>query len=190
MTSTSRRTIFCRGILLCVFCIIAFGWAVPGIAQEPSPAGLDSLYARALASANKDSMRRAVRALEQGAERASQPARTYIRIGRLYAKLRDSDRAVRAFRRAVPGISITTDIIVGFPSEREEDFQGTLELVREIAFDQAFSFQYSPRPGTRAAEFEDDVSPAEKSRTTRLTRHQDGVRSRQSARSSVSTSSG
>ncbi len=66
-------------------------------------------------------------------------------------------RKAAAFRKAVPGVSITTDIIVGFPSETEEDFEDTLEVVRGAAFDQAFSFKYSPRPNTAAARLEDDV---------------------------------
>jgi tRNA-2-methylthio-N6-dimethylallyladenosine synthase len=64
-----------------------------------------------------------------------------------------------AFRKAVPGVSITTDIIVGFPSETDEDFKNTVEVVRAVAFDQAFSFRYSKRPGTAAASFPDDVPP-------------------------------
>jgi tRNA-2-methylthio-N6-dimethylallyladenosine synthase len=67
-----------------------------------------------------------------------------------------------AIRQAMPGVSITTDIIVGFPSESDEDFQNTMETVRSAAFDQAFSFKYSPRPGTAAAKLKDDVSPEEK----------------------------
>lgn len=57
---------------------------------------------------------------------------------------------VRYAREKVPGISITTDIIVGYPGETEEDFQETLKIVEEAAFDQAFTFQFSPRPGTKA----------------------------------------
>jgi tRNA-2-methylthio-N6-dimethylallyladenosine synthase len=64
-----------------------------------------------------------------------------------------------AIRQAMPGVSITTDIIVGFPSESDEDFQNTMATVRSVAFDQAFSFKYSPRPGTAAAKLADDVSP-------------------------------
>lgn len=62
-----------------------------------------------------------------------------------------------SFRLRVPGGSLTTDIIVGFPGETEEDFEKTLEAVRLARFDAAFTFQYSKRPGTKAAEFEDQV---------------------------------
>jgi tRNA-2-methylthio-N6-dimethylallyladenosine synthase len=67
---------------------------------------------------------------------------------------------VRALRAAVPDVSITTDLIAGFPGETDEDFERTLDLVREAAFDAAFTFVYSPRPGTRAADLPDQV-PAE-----------------------------
>jgi tRNA-2-methylthio-N6-dimethylallyladenosine synthase len=58
---------------------------------------------------------------------------------------------VADLRRACPGISITSDVIVGFPGEKERDFQETLELMREIRFDNIFSFHYSEREGTAAA---------------------------------------
>lgn len=57
---------------------------------------------------------------------------------------------IERMRRVVPGIAITTDIIVGFPGESEDDFEATLELVRRVRFDGAFTFVYSPRPGTAA----------------------------------------
>ena len=60
-------------------------------------------------------------------------------------------------RKAVPGISLTTDIIVGFPGETEEDFQETLALVRKVRYDSAFTFIYSRRTGTPAASMEDQV---------------------------------
>src|SRR5690606_35157017 len=63
-------------------------------------------------------------------------------------------------REAMPDAAISTDIIVGFPGETEEDFQATLDVVRQARFAQAFTFQYSPRPGTPAASFPDQV-PAE-----------------------------
>jgi tRNA-2-methylthio-N6-dimethylallyladenosine synthase len=60
-------------------------------------------------------------------------------------------------RAAMPEAAITTDIIVGFPGETEDDFAQTLEVVRQARFAQAFTFQYSPRPGTPAAALEDQV---------------------------------
>jgi tRNA-2-methylthio-N6-dimethylallyladenosine synthase len=60
-------------------------------------------------------------------------------------------------RTAIPDIAVSTDIIVGFPGEGEQDFEGTLDLVRRARFDQAYTFQYSPRPGTRAATMDDQV---------------------------------
>jgi tRNA-2-methylthio-N6-dimethylallyladenosine synthase len=63
-------------------------------------------------------------------------------------------------RAAIPGAAITTDIIVGFPGETERDFQDTLDLVRQARFAGAFTFQYSPRPGTPAASMEDQVPAA------------------------------
>ena len=62
-----------------------------------------------------------------------------------------------AIRAAMPGVAVSTDIIVGFPGETEEDFADTLEVVERARFDSAYMFQYSPRPGTRAATFADQV---------------------------------
>ncbi|MDO4545063.1 MAG: tRNA (N6-isopentenyl adenosine(37)-C2)-methylthiotransferase MiaB [Bacillota bacterium] len=64
---------------------------------------------------------------------------------------------VRKLREAVPRITISTDIIVGFPGETEEDFQQTLSLVREVKYDSAFTFLYSMRPGTPAAKYDDQI---------------------------------
>jgi tRNA-2-methylthio-N6-dimethylallyladenosine synthase len=63
-------------------------------------------------------------------------------------------------RAAIPGAAITTDIIVGFPGETEQDFQDTLDLVRRARFAGAFTFQYSPRPGTPAALMDGQVPAA------------------------------
>ncbi len=63
---------------------------------------------------------------------------------------------VERTRELLPDAALTTDIIVGFPGETEQDFQATLDLVEQVRFDQAFTFQYSPRPGTPAAELHDD----------------------------------
>lgn len=64
---------------------------------------------------------------------------------------------VRKIRAAVPDISLTTDIIVGFPGETEEDFQETLDVVRQVRYDSAFTFIYSRRTGTPAAVMKDQV---------------------------------
>jgi tRNA-2-methylthio-N6-dimethylallyladenosine synthase len=76
---------------------------------------------------------------------------------------------VRALRAAVPDVSITTDLIAGFPGETEDDFEQTLALVREAAFDAAFTFVFSPRPGTAAADLPDQLPPeARRERVERL----------------------
>ena len=83
----------------------------------------------------------------------------------------DYREIVRRLRRARPDITISSDFIVGFPGETEEDFEATLALVEEIGFDYSFSFVYSPRPGTPAAELDDPVPPAvKKARLHRLQR--------------------
>jgi tRNA-2-methylthio-N6-dimethylallyladenosine synthase len=60
-------------------------------------------------------------------------------------------------KKVCPSIALTADVIVGFPGEEEEDFKKTLDLMREVRFDDLFSFKYSPRKGTRAAQFQDKV---------------------------------
>jgi tRNA-2-methylthio-N6-dimethylallyladenosine synthase len=64
---------------------------------------------------------------------------------------------VRRLRAARPGLSLSSDFIVGFPGETDEDFERTMRLVDDVRFDGAFSFLYSPRPGTPAAELPDQV---------------------------------
>jgi tRNA-2-methylthio-N6-dimethylallyladenosine synthase len=71
---------------------------------------------------------------------------------------------VRRLRQARPGISLTSDFIVGFPGETEADLDATLKLARDVNFDGSFVFVYSPRPGTPAAELPDEVSHQEKVR--------------------------
>ena len=71
---------------------------------------------------------------------------------------------VKQLRDAVPGIGLSTDIIVGFPGETDEDFRDTLDLVREVRYDSAFTFIYSPRTGTKAASFSDQIDPDVSSR--------------------------
>lgn len=69
---------------------------------------------------------------------------------------------IAALRAVRPNISISTDLIVGFPGETDEDFADTMDLVYTIGFDHSYSFIYSPRPGTKAATLADNVSLAEK----------------------------
>jgi tRNA-2-methylthio-N6-dimethylallyladenosine synthase len=69
---------------------------------------------------------------------------------------------IRRLRQVRPDISISSDFIVGFPGESEADFEKTMALVDEIGFDASFSFVYSKRPGTPAADLEDDTPPAVK----------------------------
>jgi tRNA-2-methylthio-N6-dimethylallyladenosine synthase len=67
-------------------------------------------------------------------------------------------RLANELRAAIPDLALSTDLIVGFPGETEEDFQETLEAVEEVGFDSAFTFVFSPRRGTEAAAMSDQVS--------------------------------
>lgn len=84
------------------------------------------------------------------------------RMIRRYTRAEYTER-IRRLAAARSDMTISTDIIVGFPGETEEDFQATLDLVRDIGFTGAFGFKYSPRPFTPALKLKDDVSEAEKS---------------------------
>ena len=84
-------------------------------------------------------------------------------MGRRYTRAEYLD-AVARLRAFDPEFALTTDVIVGYPGETEEDFEATRSLMDEAGFDNAFVFKYSPRPGTRAAELADDVPVAEKER--------------------------
>jgi len=64
---------------------------------------------------------------------------------------------IERLKQACPSIAITADVIVGFPGEEEEDFRETLDLMEKVKFDDLFSFKYSPRKGTRAAQFQNQV---------------------------------
>ncbi|MDQ2621675.1 MAG: tRNA (N6-isopentenyl adenosine(37)-C2)-methylthiotransferase MiaB [Actinomycetota bacterium] len=90
------------------------------------------------------------------------------RMRRTYTRERYMER-VAMIRERLPDCAITTDIIVGFPGETEDDFARTLEVVDEVGYDSAFTFNYSPRRGTLAAEMEDQVPhPVKKERMARL----------------------
>ncbi len=75
---------------------------------------------------------------------------------RSYSRDRYLDKVAMA-RDVIPGLALSTDIIVGFPGETEEDFEQTLSLVEQVRFDSAFTFKYSPRPGTVAATMKDQI---------------------------------
>ena len=78
---------------------------------------------------------------------------------------------VKKIREVLPDVSLTTDIIVGFPGETEEDFQDTMEVVAYSKFDSAFTFQYSKRTGTPAAKWEAVPEDLVKERFQRLLEH-------------------
>jgi tRNA-2-methylthio-N6-dimethylallyladenosine synthase len=82
--------------------------------------------------------------------------RVLERMNRKYTRERYLE-LVHEIMAKIPDASITTDLIVGFPGETEEDFEDTLDMVRQIRYDSAFTFAYSPRPGTKAATFTDQV---------------------------------
>jgi len=69
---------------------------------------------------------------------------------------------IAALRSAVSNIAITTDVIVGFPGETEEDFQATVDVMEQVRFESSYSYMFSARPGTAAAEMQDSVSDADK----------------------------
>lgn len=89
--------------------------------------------------------------------------RVLVRMKRGHTVL-EYKQKIRRLREKRPDITISSDFIVGFPNETEEEFEATLKLVDEIGFDHSFSFVYSPRPGTPAADLEDDVPLEEKKR--------------------------
>jgi tRNA-2-methylthio-N6-dimethylallyladenosine synthase len=84
-------------------------------------------------------------------------SRVLKRMLRRYDRARFLD-VVQALRQAIPGIALTTDIIVGFPGETEEDFLDTLSLVEDVGFDDAYTFKYSVREGTPAVKLKDHVA--------------------------------
>ncbi len=83
-------------------------------------------------------------------------ARILQRMNRGYSP-EDYLRKIRDLRQSCPGISVTTDMIVGFPGEEEEDFHASMEMIEKVQFDDLFSFKYSDRPGTRATLFNEKV---------------------------------
>ena len=82
-------------------------------------------------------------------------------MGRKYT-IQEYLEIVKKLREKIPNVSITTDIIVGFPGETEEDFEKTLDIVNQVKYDLAYTFIYSPREATPAAKMKDDTSMEEK----------------------------
>jgi len=85
------------------------------------------------------------------------------KMGRVYT-LESYLKIIEYIRKKLDYVSITTDLIVGFPTETEQEYEQTLQAVREVQYDAAFMFRYSVRPGTAAAQYEDDVPEGEKIR--------------------------
>ncbi len=134
--------------------------SIPGIARvrftSPHPIGF------------RDDLIAALRDLSPLCEHVHLPAqsgsdRILRAMGRGYTRSRYLELVDR-IRAAVPEATLTTDLIVGFPGEEEEDFAQTRRLVESVQFDQAFIFRYSPRPGTSAAARADSISEEEKLR--------------------------
>ena len=107
--------------------------------------------------------------VQSGSDRLLQQMNRHYNVGQ-YKEL------VRYAREKIPGVTFSSDIIVGFPGETEQDFEATLELVKEVGYMQLFTFIYSKRTGTKAAEMPDPTPRKEKTdRMTRLLKLQDEI---------------
>ncbi|MBC8213473.1 MAG: tRNA (N6-isopentenyl adenosine(37)-C2)-methylthiotransferase MiaB [Candidatus Marinimicrobia bacterium] len=95
-------------------------------------------------------------------------SRILKRMNRTYTK-KEFLKLVEIIRTYLPNCALSTDIIVGFPGETEEEFKETLEVVEKVGFDSAFMFKYSPRRGTKASEYTDQIEePVKQNRLERL----------------------
>ena len=94
---------------------------------------------------------------------------------------------IAALRAAVPEVNVTTDVIVGFPTEDERAFERTLEAIDAAGISRVHAFSYSPRPGTAAAALGDRVAPEEKKRRSQALRGRSEVRSRHHRRAQART---
>ena len=94
---------------------------------------------------------------------------------------------VRRLRAVRPDISVSTDFIVGFPGESDNDFAATMQLIADVGFDQSFSFVYSPRPGTPAATLPDPVPEKEKLARLAILQARITCRSQEISRAMVGT---
>jgi tRNA-2-methylthio-N6-dimethylallyladenosine synthase len=97
------------------------------------------------------------------------------RMKRAYSRRSYLDKVAMA-RATIEGLALTTDIIVGFPGETDEEFEDTMSLVEEVRYDSAYMFQYSKRPGTAAATMDDQVAkPDTQRRFDRLLQRQTDI---------------
>ncbi|MFT5110839.1 MAG: tRNA-2-methylthio-N6-dimethylallyladenosine synthase [Parasphingorhabdus sp.] len=118
--------------------------------------------------------------VQSGCDRIlTQMKRNYSAAG--YIELIDSIKQRR------PGISLSSDFIIGFPGETDADFQATMDLIEQIGFDHSFSFIYSQRPGTPAAFLPDDVSPEVKKQRLKILQERINVQARHISSSMVGT---
>ncbi len=91
------------------------------------------------------------------------------KMNRNYA-VKEYKNLVKKIREKIPGIKLSTDVIVGFPGETKKQFQNTAKLLKEIKFNWAYIAKYSPRPGTAASKLEDDIPLVEKKRREKILR--------------------
>jgi tRNA-2-methylthio-N6-dimethylallyladenosine synthase len=94
---------------------------------------------------------------------------------------------IRKLREARPGISLSSDFIIGFPGETDRDFEALMNLIAELGFDQSFSFIYSPRPGTPAASLADDTPMDEKKKRLQLLQARINQQAMEISRSMIGT---
>ena len=106
--------------------------------------------------------------LQSGSDKILRAMRRSYRVARF-------NSIIEKVRKAMPDAQISTDIITGFPGETEEDFQATLDVVKSIRFSSAYTFEYSPRPGTPAALMEQIDRDIVRDRYLRLTKLQDAI---------------
>ncbi|MBU0759612.1 MAG: tRNA (N6-isopentenyl adenosine(37)-C2)-methylthiotransferase MiaB [Candidatus Omnitrophica bacterium] len=124
------------------------------LTSHPKDAGLDLFKAMAMLESVSKKLHLP---LQSGSSRILKKMNRGYTIGK-YKKI------VKDFRKIVKGSSLSTDLIVGFPGETRKDFNDTLKALKEILFDSAYIFKYSPRPFTAASKLKDDVPQKEKER--------------------------
>ncbi len=144
--------------------LLARASRVPGIARirftSPHPSDMTDRAIEAMAASGKVPPHLHL-PLQSGSDRVLE------RMGRIYT-MEGYERLVEKSRRAIPGLALSTDIIVGFPGETEEDFEATRAAMDRMGYESAFIFKYSPRAGARSADWPETVSEAEKTRRITL----------------------